>query len=255
MSNDSSVSVGPRPLDAYVARKELEAYAQIVSDTFGFHALQIGWSEHDLLDQCRIPYKFSAQCEAQPNTALLCESEFLPFAEQAVDLVCMPHVLEQCGDPQQTLREVFRILVPEGTLVLSGISPLSCLGLRTRLSCFHQSNQFHRLFSARRIRDWLNVLGFEVTLQRHLVHAFPINKSDWLSRQSWLEQLGEHAYGMMGGIYFLVAKKRVLNIRVLKPEWKMSQVNHAMQVRKGRASVQKQLKCMDVDTEMDRNIR
>ncbi|WP_036298699.1 class I SAM-dependent methyltransferase [Methylophilus sp. OH31] len=246
-------------LGSYIAQHEIPLYAQTVADVFGFHALQIGWPTHDLLEQCRIPYKHSLQLTAAPNASLLCESEFLPFAEQSVDLVCMPHVLEQCADPQQTLREVFRVLVPEGTLILTGITPLSGLGLRARVGQFKQAGRFQRLFTAWRIRDWLNVLGFEVVHSGSLVHALPVNDPLWLARQSCLERWGRHTCGMTGGVYFLIAKKRVLNVRLLKPEWKKSPLNHALQVRKGQSSIQKQaqkqLECADVDTTMDRNVR
>lgn len=246
-------------LGQYIAQHETAMYAQTVADVFGFHALQIGWPTHDLLEHCRIPYKHSIQLTAAPNTSLLCESEYLPFAEQSIDLVCMPHVLEQCADPQQTLREVFRVLLPEGTLILTGIAPLSGLGLRARIGHFKQAGCFRRLFTAWRLRDWLSVLGFEVVHSGRLVHAFPVNDTDWLARQSWIERWGQHSCGMTGGIYFLIAKKRVLNVRLLKPEWKKLPLNHALQVRKGRSTVQKQsqkqLECADVDSTMDRNVR
>lgn len=259
LQSSQSVFFEQMPLGQYIVARETPLYAQAVADVFGFHALQIGWSAHDLLEQCRIPYKHSLQLTASANASLLCESEFLPFAENSVDLVCMPHVLEQCADPQQTLREVFRVLVPEGTLVLTGISPASCLGMRARVGQLRQAGGFSRLFTAWRIRDWLSVLGFEVVRSGYLMHAFPFNDPDWLARQSCLERWGPRLCGMSGGIYFLIAKKRVLNIRLLKPDWKMLPLNPALQVRKGRSSIQKngqkQLECADVESTMDRNVR
>lgn len=246
-------------LGQYIIQQEKPLYAQQVADVFGFHALQIGWPSVDLLQDCRMPYKHLLQSSSHPLASLLCESEYLPLAEQSVDLVCMPHVLEQCLDPQQTLREAFRVLVPEGTLMLTGITPLSCLGLRARYGEFKQAGQFKRLFTAWRLRDWLSVLGFEVVQSSTLVHAMPMNDRAWLQRQHGLERLGKHSLGLTGGVYCLIAKKRVMNIRLLKPEWKTPVLNHALQVRKGRSSIQKhmqkQLECADVDATMDRNVR
>jgi SAM-dependent methyltransferase len=242
-------------LGHYIAQREMAIYEQSVANVFGFHALQFGWPGYDLLSQCRIPYKHYLNVQYSTNTSLVCESEFLPFSENSVDLVCMPHILEQCHDPQQALREAFRVLVPEGTLILTGITPISCLGLRAKVGWFKQVGQFKRLFTARRIREWLSVLGFEVVQNHHLMHAFPINDINWLERQLWLEKFGAYTCGMTGGVYFLVAKKRVLNVRLLKPDWKKSPLNQALQVQKGRPRVQnrvqKQLECADVDTTMD----
>lgn len=246
-------------LGQYIAKQESAFYAQAVSDVFGFHALQVGWPMRDLLESCRIPYKFSLQLTASPKASLLGESEYLPFAEHSVDLVCMPHVLEQCIDPRQTLREAFRVLLPEGTLILTGICPFSFLGVRARFGQFKQSGQFKRLFTAWRLRDWLNVLGFEVVRSGRLVHALPLCDSDWLAAQSGIEHWGQHSCGLTGGVYFLIAKKRVLNIRLLKPDWKKLPLNPALQVRKGHSGIQKQtqkqLKCTDVESTMDRNVR
>lgn len=242
-------------LGHYIAQRETAIYEQAMADVFGFHALQVGWPGYDLLTQSRIPHKHYLHEQAVTQSSLLCEPEFLPLTENSVDLICMPHVLEQCHDPRQALREAFRVLVPEGTLMLTGITPFSCLGLKTRMGCFRQAGAFKHLFTARRIRDWLNVLGFEVVQSHYLMHALPINDFNWLQRQARLEKWGACTFGMTGGVYFLVAKKRVLNVRLLKPDWKKSPLNQALQAQKSRAriqnKVQKQLKCADVDTKLD----
>lgn len=246
-------------LGQYMAGQEAPIYAQVVADVFGFHAVQIGWPSLDLLQDSRIPYKHAVQTALTPLTSLIADSDALPFAEQSVDLVCMPHVLEQCDDPQQALREALRVLVPEGTLVLSGISPLSGLGLRARWGDFGRRAGIQRLLTAWRVRDWLSVLGFEVVHSRCLMHAFPINDAVWLSRQSWLERCGQRSCGMTGGVYFIVAKKRVLHMRLLKPDWKKPVLRPGLQVQKGGSSMQKaaqnQLECADDESSLDRNVR
>ena len=56
--------------------------------------------------------------------------EELPFATHSIDLVVMPHILEFAEDPHQVLREVERVLVPEGHVVITGFNPASLWGLR-----------------------------------------------------------------------------------------------------------------------------
>lgn len=249
-------------LGQYMAGQEAPVYAQAVADVFGFHAVQIGWPTLDLLQDSRIPYKHAVQTQLTPLTSVQAESEYLPFAEQSVDLVCLPHVLEQCADPQQTLREALRVLVPEGTLMLSGISPLSCLGVRARMGEFGRQAGIQRLLTAWRMRDWLSVLGFEVVHSQCLMHAFPLNDALWLSRQAWLERYGQRSCGMTGGVYFIVAKKRVLHMRLLKPDWKKPALHPGLQVQKGGSrmqkgmtGLQKQIECADDESSVDRNVR
>ena len=255
MQPNQPVTFDATALGHYIAQREAAVYEQAVADVFGFHALQLGWSGYDLLAQSRIPYKHYLHTRQTKESSMLCEPEYLPLSENSVDLVCLPHVLEQCSDPKQALREAFRVLVPEGTLILTGVTPLSCLGLRARTGWFKKIGAFKRLFTARRIRDWLSVLGFEVVQSHYLMHALPINDISWLERQARLEKWGACTFGMTGGVYFLVAKKKVLNVRLLKPDWKKSPMNQALQVRKSHTQIQnklqKQLECADVDTTLD----
>ena len=54
----------------------------------------------------------------------------LPFATQSLDLVVMPHVLEFSAEPHQVLREVERVLIPEGQVIICGFNPISMWGAR-----------------------------------------------------------------------------------------------------------------------------
>ena len=56
----------------------------------------------------------------------------LPIATQSIDLVVLPHVLEFADEPHQILREVDRVLMPEGRLVIVGFNPWSLWGAAQR---------------------------------------------------------------------------------------------------------------------------
>jgi SAM-dependent methyltransferase len=138
-----------------------------------------------------------------------------------MDLVCMPHVLEFSQNPHQTLREVERILVPEGTVILTGFNPYSFWGLRRRLSRSMHYPWQGRHFSLARIKDWLALLGFELIVTGTVAHRLPINDPVWMHRLEWMDKgYGAKCCALMGGVYYLVAKKRVVNMTLLKPNWK-----------------------------------
>jgi SAM-dependent methyltransferase len=116
-----------------------------VVDIFGYHALQLGLPEIDALRENRMPLRFCAadrQLEVgaekgQRRVAIINRYDELPFATHSIDLVVMPHILEFAPDPHQVLREVERVLVPEGHVVITGFNPASMWGLRqfcTRLA-------------------------------------------------------------------------------------------------------------------------
>ena len=45
-----------------------------------------------------------------------------------------------------------------------------------------------------------------------------------------MDKLGGRWWPMMGGIYFIVAKKRVVNMHLLKPSWKKNSLKSRLAV-------------------------
>ena len=212
-------------LGNYVQGQEQVFFDQAVSDIFGFNALQLGMLEADFLKNSRIPYRIRAS-EYQGDVC--CDVEQLPIASNTIDLMLLPHVLDFSAYPQQALREAERVLVPEGHLVLTGFNPMSFWGLRRFISrrCSAASPLWQaHFFSLMRIKDWLHLLGFEVVSTQLICHQWPFQKQSWLKRFEVLDSLGRKCWPMLGGVYCVVAKKRVVGMRVIKPNWKTAKVS------------------------------
>ena len=196
---------------------EQPIYDQAVSDLFGFHAVQVGLPQVDCLKNSRIPHVMTA---GNATGDIHCESDYLPFAESSIDLLCMPHALEFSDNPHQTLREAARVLVPEGYLIMTGFNPFSFWGLKRLLRKKKGYPWEGQFFSLLRIKDWLALLGLEFVEAEFFCHELPINNETWIKRFSLISKIGARWWPMMGGQYVIVAKKRVVNITLLKPKWK-----------------------------------
>ena len=96
------------PQGRYVMTWEQEKVAAVVADLFGYHALQLGMPQFNLLAQNRIPLRQIVGNSGPVD--VLCDLRELPFAAGSIDLVVMPHALEFHEDPHQILREVERAL-------------------------------------------------------------------------------------------------------------------------------------------------
>ena len=201
----------------YVLTREQKFLDRTVSDIFGYNALQLGLPEHDFLRSSRMPLRFSAGNQ-QGNQVRLCCSE-LPFASASLDLVLLPHVLEFAEHPHQILREVERVLMPEGSLVISGFNPRSLWGMRRALGCKQDYPWSGHFISLPRIKDWLALLGFEVAGGRFAAYAPPFHKTKWLERYAFMESAGDRWWAVSGGVYFLHAIKRVHGMRLIRPQW------------------------------------
>ena len=251
------------PAGCYVLQWEQSHLDVAVADLFGFHALQLGMPELDALRANRMPHRWlatdraggaaggatgerataaaasmhvsaadsadSADTAVAPRPtaiALHCDFDALPFDSGSLDLVVLPHALELARDPHLALREVERVLVPEGRVVVVGFNPSSLWGLRQWLGHWRRrlsrrprpglflpsAGEFMRY---RRLRDWLRLLSFEVEDGRFGCYRPPVGSQKWLSRFAWMDGAGDRWWPVFGAVYFVVAVKRVRGMRLV----------------------------------------
>lgn len=168
-----------------------------------------------------------------PRVALVTNAAALPFPAASLDLVVLPHTLELSADPHHVLREVERVLVPEGRVVLSGFNPISLWGLRQArarwagrlgVSAMGLDTLFlpeaGEFIGVRRLRDWLRLLSFEIETERYGCYRPAVGTERWLQRTQWMDRSGPRWWPIFGAVYFQVAVKRVRGVRLLGPAWK-----------------------------------
>jgi SAM-dependent methyltransferase len=231
------------PSGRYLLEWEQDQFDQAVADLFGYHALQLGLDDLDTLRNNRMPHRWLAlesprcglpadEAERGPGLDLLCDHAALPFPEHSLDLVSLPHALELNLDPHSTLREVERVLVPEGRVVISGLNPASLWGLRQQRAHLCRRLGFGSLYlpdagefiAYWRLRDWLRLLGFEVEVVRFGCYRAAVRSERWLQRLAWMDRAGARWWPILGAAYFVVACKRVRGMRPLANPWKAAPV-------------------------------
>ena len=238
------------PAGRYLLGWEQEALDALVSDVFGYHAVQLGLPGLDALRANRMPHRWLATegpTDAEPmewstpepsaqdgisrlslqgEVTLQCDFDALPFAADSLDLLVLPHTLELARDPHLTLSEVARVLVPEGRVVIVGLNPASLWALRQSVSrggrrvgigraqsaCLPQAGE---LLGYWRVRDWLRLLSFEVEAGRFGCWRPPLASQRWLDRFSWMDPLGARWWPVFGAVYAISAVKRVRGMRLV----------------------------------------
>lgn len=204
----------------------------------GLHAvraLQLGCvTGLDLLASCTAPIKLMIPMHADDvalqmggatdELMLHAIPEALPIASDSIDLVILPHTLDFAADPHRVLREVERILVPGGQVVIIGFNPMSLLGLwrffrrggRRRRApwCAH----FLSLF---RLKDWLKLLHFEPLQGQMLFYRPPIAFTRMLDSLHFMDKIGDRWWPMMGAVYLLVARQNTAGMTPLKARWRL----------------------------------
>jgi len=202
---------------------------ELLADVFGYHALQLGWPQLQALRGNRMPHQWMAQTEfesglhatdwvPEQGTHLCLDSRAWPWPADSLDLVVLPHALERSADPHACLREVARVLIPEGQVLITGLNPLSSWGWRQSRQTRHvqgPDNMAMSLIGYRRLRDWLRLLGFEVQVSRFGGWVPAMGSDRWMQRLDWMDRVGERWCPILGGVYLIMATKRVPGGRLL----------------------------------------
>ncbi|OLL30332.1 SAM-dependent methyltransferase [Burkholderia sp. SRS-W-2-2016] len=244
------------PPGRYVLQWEQTQLDRVVSDVFGYHALQLGLPQLDALRENRMPcrglvldaasgasapYTYPRTARANLNgmngnaappqgsaglhapaerSALWCDLLDLPFEAQSVDLIVMPHTLEFTSDPHRLLREAERVLMPEGQLIILGFNSLSLWGVRQSVGKMTGRPFVPSavdLIAFTRLKDWIKLLGFDLERGRFGCYRPPLASEQWLARYGFMEAAGDRWWPIFGATYMIKAIKRVRGMRLVGP--------------------------------------
>lgn len=211
-----------KSLGLYLLQVEQDYLNTYFEKLFGYYVLQLTSKQPiDLLEKTKIANKAYIVPEVSLTDAFpAIEALYtdLPILSDSIDAIVMPHLLEQATNPYQVLREVSRVLIPEGQLFIFGFNPFSLWGLRRFLTWKKTFPWQKEYFSAFRVKEWLRVLGFEII--EHKTHIFrpPLEHPGLFERLKFLEFCSK-IKAKWGGVYSIVARKKVPGMIPLKPAW------------------------------------
>ena len=217
-------------------QQEREIIERLLPTLFGYYAIQIGgYAEADEpLQGWRIHHRFlldSVVSDGYGTAMAVTDPLQLPIKTDSVDAVLLPHTLDFSSDPHQLLRETERVLIPDGRLVVVGFNSWSLWGAWRLLAKRGGHFPWHGHFlSARRLQDWLSLLGFEIESCEMIMFRPPLRSRMLMQRLEVMESLGQRFWPLLGGSYVIKAVKRHSLIRPVRHQWR-----HSAQVLTGRA--------------------
>lgn len=202
----------------------------ILARCFGQYAFQVSpvadsWLRAFSAVPCQWIMHFAGKIPSVSQALVHAATEVLPLANNSVNAILLHHTLDIHAAPHSLLRELERVLIPGGHLIVIGWHPWGLWGgysALLRSSFFDMPvhwqswlDQFipwdNRFLSPHRLRDWLQLLGFEVEVEQ-VVSANP-----WLvALQSPLLQR------YVGTFYILSAVKRSDCLTPIRPGWSLS---------------------------------
>ena len=198
-----------------VLQEQYKLIEHALEQCFGYHLLQLSVStDAELYRDCGVQRKFRCHPKATHHH-LNADFEQLPFATESIDAVIVHHVHEYMDNPHQLLRELQRIVVPHGHIIILGFNPWSPLGLYSLVRRrFPNTAWKNNLISHRKITDWLSLLGFQIKFAE-FGHFQPQRLNH--TRKLWLRYLLRST--PLGSFYMVNAVKHQATLIPLKPVW------------------------------------
>lgn len=215
-----------QPPGSLIARAEGEALAELLPGLFGYFLVELGRvGDVDVLAYSKVLKRISADMGpplggvAAGDVRL--RADALPFASDSIDVLIMAHVLEFASNPHEALREGYRVLAPEGHLLITVLNAWSLVALsrRVRRGC-REAGGAVGLLGLARIKDWVALLGFDLVSARSCFFRPPIGSARVLERLRFMEPLGARFWPIFGASHVLLARKRTVTLTPVRPRWK-----------------------------------
>ena len=134
----------------------------------------------------------------------LAEDARLPFMDAVFDRVLLVHALEECEVAHAMLREVWRVMAPEGRLVVI---------VANRWSWWAQSGAtpfgHGRPYSRTQLAALLSDSVFEPVVSARALYAPPSSWSPIVRAADAFESVGERLWPAQGGLVLMEAVKRL----------------------------------------------
>ena len=207
-----------RPVGQVAFQQINESICKSLEHIFGYHLVQLGLARGmPLYLQSTIPTRILLSNTGGELVKLVANFEELPIASDCTDAIIGHHFLEFSRHPHRTLREIHRILTPQGHLILIGFNPYSLLGLGQlclKLSGVRLWKNWSPIRSTR-LRDWLYLLGFEIISYDTLCHIPKLGSDNIHHILCNLDNIVKRTKLPVGGLFVIHAIKSVSGVSSL----------------------------------------
>lgn len=212
-----------------VVRRVLRPYVEAWLKPEG-HVLGIGYVQPYMKHQIDNPYAsivMPARMGVMPwpqghdnRTAMAWETR-LPYADNSFDSIFIAHALEYTGDAQILLNEVWRVLKPQGrvlVMVPNRRSPWCRIELP--LSPFVRGHPY----SSRELHKILRLNHFTVEQAVYGLYVPPTTRGWLLSAHRTFEKMGQRWWPLLGGVMLVEARKDMYGMRVQRTNTEAEQL-------------------------------
>lgn len=214
---------------SYVLDVERKVMAGVLQNYFGYHVVQVGGPTREhYLTESRIRHKIrvsSDRCDSFEGDNVQADPYLLPFTPHSIDLFVLPHVLEYLAHPEQMLKSCFDALVGGGHIIILSFNPYSLMGLAKSIGKNDRVFRRAQFITPMMMRKYLNQAGFYPEEYKSMCFRIPLKSQKWFERLKVMEPVGRFISPSNGGVYMMIAEKKMVSMNVITPERNNGSVN------------------------------
>ena len=207
----------------YLRHQERRLLTEKYGQLPGYRLMHAGLSpDPQALDCFSHIHRFSFNTVPHAEASAVSHYAQLPLPSDTIDVALLQHAVEFSVSPKAVLAEVSRVVAPGGHLLLCLFNPYGPLGMiKFPMQLFSTEPQygFHNLRKGRVI-DWLSLLNFQVLEIDYGAYNLPINRPQWIEKDSGWERLARRIRFPFGNFYMIHAVKRVVRGISSGPSWR-----------------------------------
>ncbi len=201
------------PLGASVLKTEEIFYHNNLRNIFGYYSLQVALPQINFLQGNKISSQYGIDRDVH------CDTRFLPFATDSIDLIVCPHTLEFTANYHYFLQECYRVLIPKGKIIISNFNQKSLFGL------FGKSNDFLKhinYVSLNTLSQQLTTLNFQICGGKFFGYYPPLNNKNHLKQLAFLDKIGDRWLPTFANSYGIIASKEIITPTFIKPKLRVT---------------------------------
>jgi SAM-dependent methyltransferase len=196
------------PSGREILRKERFFLSNNVKHIGGKYSLQIGLKQINLLQGNKISHHYIV------NFDLKSDLRFLALADNSIDLIVCPHVLEFNNNYHHILHEFYRVLSPKGKLIITCFNRYSWFSLCRKLIPMLKDAQ---LISLNQLKNQLVTLNFQIEGGKFFSYCPPFTTAKYLRKVRWMNQIGDRWLPTLANSFALIASKEIITPNLIKP--------------------------------------
>ncbi len=201
------------PIGRYTLHYERVFYHNIIPRVFGYYSLQIGLPEINFLQGSKISNHYVLDHDIKASLS------FLPFANNSIDLIVCPHILEFTPNYHHLLQECYRVLIPNGKIIITSFNKNSFFQIFLRRENAIKNTNF---ISLNTLKQQLNTLNFFIEGGKFFGFRPPINNAKILAKLSFMDKIGDRWLPTFANSYAIIASKELITPTIIRSKPQLS---------------------------------